>query len=304
MLVVACPGQGAQKAGFLEFWCEIERFRTTLTSLSDAIGLDLVAHGTTSDDDTIKDTAIAQPLLVGAAIASYAEVFDGLSAPAFLAGHSVGEVAAATLAGVFAPEDAAQFVKLRAAGMAKASAAVPTGMAAVVGGQPEDVLAAIQAAGLTPANVNGGGQTVAAGSLEGIEQLQENPPERARVIPLKVAGAFHTEYMETAQPPLRELAETLTVNDPTVSLLSNSSGQVVASGREYVDLLVAQVTSPVRWDLCQETLVDAGVTGLLELTPGGTLTGLAKRAMKGVETFALKSAEDIPAAREFVSAHA
>ncbi|WP_241897284.1 ACP S-malonyltransferase, partial [Brevibacterium epidermidis] len=214
------------------------------------------------------------------------------------------EIAAAQIAGIFTPADAMAFVKVRADGMAAAAAATPTGMSAVVGGQPEDVLAAIEAAGASPANVNGGGQTVAAGSLEALEALAENPPERARVISLAVAGAFHTEFMASATADLSAAASAMEVSDPTVSILSNSDGTSVETGREYVDRLVKQVTNPVRWDLCQESLLNTGITGMIELVPGGTLTGIARRAMKGVETFAIKSAADLDGAREFAAAHA
>ena len=303
MLVVACPGQGAQKSGFLTPFIEIDSFKQTIASASEAVGLDLIAHGTTSDDETIKDTAIAQPLLVASAIASAREVL-GDTAPSFYAGHSVGEIGAAALAGILTDSDAMNFVGVRSRGMAQASKAVPTGMAAVIGGVQDDVLAAIEAAGLQPANVNGGGQIVAAGALENIDKLKDNPPERTRVIPLQVAGAFHTDFMASAQPELQELADSLNPNDPTVSILSNRDGRPVENGREYVQSLVSQVTSPVRWDLCQQTLVESGVTGLLELLPGGTLTGIARRGMKGVETFALTSADQLDKARAFVAAHA
>lgn len=303
MLVVACPGQGAQKSGFLTPFIEIDSFKQTIASASEAVGLDLIAHGTTSDDETIKDTAIAQPLLVASAIASAREVL-GDTAPSFYAGHSVGEIGAAALAGILTDTEAMNFVGVRSRGMAQASKAVPTGMAAVIGGVQDDVLAAIESAGLQPANVNGGGQIVAAGALENIDKLKDNPPERTRVIPLQVAGAFHTDFMASAQPELQELADSLNPSDPTVSILSNRDGQPVENGRNYVQSLVSQVTSPVRWDLCQSTLVEAGVTGLLELLPGGTLTGIARRGMKGVETFALTSADQLDEARAFVAAHA
>ena len=282
---------------------EIDSFKQTIASASEAVGLDLIAHGTTSDDETIKDTAIAQPLLVASAIASAREVL-GDTAPSFYAGHSVGEIGAAALAGILTDSDAMNFVGVRSRGMAQASKAVPTSMAAVIGGVQDDVLAAIEAAGLQPANVNGGGQIVAAGALENIDKLKDNPPERTRVIPLQVAGAFHTDFMASAQPELQELADSLNPNDPTVSILSNRDGRPVENGREYVQSLVSQVTSPVRWDLCQQTLVESGVTGLLELLPGGTLTGIARRGMKGIETFALTSADQLDEARAFVAAHA
>lgn len=301
MLAITCPGQGAQKTGFLSSFLELDTFSAQIDELSTASGIDLRLHGTESDDETIKDTAVAQPLLVASAIACAAEL--GIS-PAVVAGHSVGEIAAAQIAGIFTPADAMAFVKVRADGMAAAAAATPTGMSAVVGGQPEDVLAAIEAAGASPANVNGGGQTVAAGSLEALEALAENSPERARVISLAVAGAFHTEFMASATADLSAAASAMEVSDPTVSILSNSDGTSVETGREYVDRLVKQVTNPVRWDLCQESLLNTGITGMIELVPGGTLTGIARRAMKGVETFAIKSAADLDGAREFAAAHA
>jgi [acyl-carrier-protein] S-malonyltransferase len=301
VLAITCPGQGAQKSGFLSSFLELDTFSAQIDELQAASGIDLRLHGTESDDETIKDTALAQPLLVASAIACAAEL--GVT-PDVVAGHSVGEIAAAQMAGIFTPADAMAFVSVRADGMAAAAAATPTGMSAVVGGQPEDVLAAIEAAGASPANVNGGGQTVAAGSLDALSALDENPPERARVIPLPVAGAFHTEYMAPATDALAATAAELNVSDPQVRILTNSDGSAVAAGRDYVDLLVRQVTNPVRWDLCQETLLAEGVTGMIELVPGGTLTGIARRAMKGVETFAIKSAADIDGAREFAAAHA
>ena len=301
MLAITCPGQGAQKSGFLSSFLELDAFAAHIDELSAASGIDLRLHGTESDDETIKDTALAQPLLVASAIACAAEL--GVKAD-FVAGHSVGEIAAAQIAGVFAPADAMRFVAVRADGMANAAGQTPTCMSAVVGGDQADVLAAIDAAGASPANINGGGQTVAAGSRESLEKLAENPPERARVIALPVAGAFHTEYMAPATQGLAATASALEITDPDLKILSNSDGTVVSRGQDYVDRLVQQVTNPVRWDLCQETLLNAGITGMIELVPGGTLTGIARRAMKGVETFAIKSAADLDGAREFAAAHA
>lgn len=304
MLVTACPGQGAQKAGFLTSWLELPGFSTTLGELADASGIDLRTHGTESDEATITDTAIAQPLLVAAAIAAHAEIFGDDLTTDIVAGHSVGEIGAAAIAGILSPAQAMTLVQARGAAMADAAAAAASGMAAVVGGDPDGVLTAITEAGLEPANVNGGGQTVAAGAQDRIEEFAANPPDRARVIPLKVAGAFHTSFMSPASEAVAATATTLTPKDPSVTILTNSDGTAVRSGADYLDLLVSQVTNPVRWDLCQETLLASGVTGILELVPGGTLTGLAKRAMKGVEVFPVKSADDIEAAREFVRAHA
>jgi [acyl-carrier-protein] S-malonyltransferase len=221
-----------------------------------------------------------------------------------VAGHSVGEITAAALSLALSPADALAFVSTRAKGMAAAAAAVPTGMAAVLGGDPDTVRSAIIEAGLTPANENGGGQIVAAGTLEALAAFGENPPAKTRVIPLKVAGAFHTDYMASAVPALEELAATLQPGTPQATLLTNHDGTVVDSGEDFLASLVAQVTRPVRWDLCEATMLEAGVTGLIELAPAGTLTGLAKRGMKGVKTFALKTPDQLEDARAFVAEHA
>lgn len=322
MLAIVCPGQGSQTPGFLTPWLELDGVRDELARLSEATGLDLVAHGTTSDAETIKDTAIAQPLIVGAGLVSLPPLRAGSTTHAtsdstsdkasrstiatsvgLLAGHSVGEITAAAAAGVLDAGDAAVFVRERGRAMAAASAAKPTGMAAVLGGDPDDVLAALDRHGLTPANVNGAGQTVAAGTLDQLEALRGDPPARARVIPLQVAGAFHTHHMAPAVGTLEELAATMTTSDPSVTLLSNADGKAVPDGREALDRLVRQVSNPVRWDLCMETMQQLGVTGLIELPPAGTLVGLAKRALKGVETLALKTPDDLDAARRMISEH-
>jgi [acyl-carrier-protein] S-malonyltransferase len=269
-----------------------------LASLSEIAGIDLTAHGTTSDEETIKDTAVAQPLIVAAGLVAAKTLFDvELSTlPVVLAGHSVGEITASALAGVLTETEAMTFVRERANSMAAAAAVTPTGMSAVVGGDPSEVLAAIEAAGATPANVNGAGQTVAAGTFEQLKALAENPPAKARVIPLKVAGAFHTAHMSPAVATLEALKPSLHPRNPEVPLLSNFDGKEVTDGGAAVASLIAQVSRPVRWDLCMETLVQRGVTGVIELAPAGTLAGLAKRGMPGVKTVAVKTPEDLSAA--------
>ncbi|WGW13421.1 ACP S-malonyltransferase [Saxibacter everestensis] len=305
MLAIACPGQGAQTSGFLTPWLEVPGFKDRLAWLSAAADIDLLTHGTESDDETIKDTAVAQPLLVAAAIASFAALFgEDTPRPDALAGHSVGEIAAASAAGALSGEQAMILVRERGRAMAEAAAATPTGMSAVLGGSADEVDETILRHGLTPANANGGGQTVAAGTLEQLAALSADPPAKARVIPLKVAGAFHTHHMGPAVSVLERIAPGMTVNDPAVALLSNADGAVVNSGRDYVKRLVRQVSNPVRWDLCMETLKELGVTGLIELPPAGTLTGLAKRGLKGVETLALKTPDDLEAARDMIARHA
>ncbi|GHE45154.1 ACP S-malonyltransferase [Streptosporangium violaceochromogenes] len=295
MLAIVAPGQGAQTPGFLTPWLEIPGLKDRLSAWSDLIGLDLVAYGTTAGEAEIRDTAVAQPLLVAAGLA-VAEVLG--ASPGVIAGHSVGELTAAALAGVLTPEQALTLVRERGLAMAKAAAITETGMLAVLGGAEDEVLAALERYGLTPANINGAGQIVAGGTLAQLEALRAEPPARARLIPLSVAGAFHTVHMATAVDRMREAASALTPGDPAVPLLSNADGAVVTGGAEFVGRLVDQVASPVRWDACMATMAGLGVTTMIELLPGGTLTGLARRALRGVTTVALKTPDDLDAARE------
>ncbi|MER7368718.1 ACP S-malonyltransferase [Nonomuraea wenchangensis] len=297
MLVLVAPGQGAQTPGFLAPWLELPGLADRLGAWSEVAGIDLIAYGTTAGADEIRDTAVAQPLLVAAALAS-AEAL-GVQ-PDVLAGHSVGEFAAAALAGVLTAEQALALVRERAQAMAKAAAITETGMTAVLGGAEDEVLAAIDRHGLTPANINGAGQIVAGGTLEQLAAFAEDAPARARLRPLSVAGAFHTRHMATAVESLRAAAEGVTPADPRVTLLSNADGRPVTAGTEFVERLVKQVSSPVRWDACMETMASLGVTRMIELLPGGTLTGLAKRGLRGVQTVALKTPDDLEAARELI----
>lgn len=307
MLAIVCPGQGAQSPGMLSPWLELPAVRASLDASSDAAGLDLVALGTTADADTIRDTSIAQPLLVATALASFAALsgatLDGAPfnaiVPRVVAGHSVGEFSAAGVAGVLSPEDAVRLVRARGVAMAAAAAdAEPTSMAAILGGDEADVAEALVRLDLTPANMNGGGQVVAAGTASAIANLVANPPARSRVIPLQVAGAFHTRFMAPAVPALATAASTVTRHDPAIAILTNADGSEVATGDDVVAGLIAQIARPVRWDLCMDTLIAMGVTGMIELAPGGVLTGLAKRAMKGVPCVALKTPDDLEAALE------
>ena len=311
VLAVVAPGQGAQSPGFLGPWLSDPSFADRLNWLSAAADLDLAHYGTDADAETIRDTAIAQPLLVGTAVAAACQLFPrpdeafGATGPVSVAaGHSVGEIAAAAAAGVLSAEQAMVFVRERGNAMAAAAAASPTGMTAVLGGDPDEVLAVLDKHGLVPANMNAAGQVVAAGSLEQLAALAEDPPAKARLRPLSVAGAFHTEYMQPAVSTLARYARAIGTRDPGIRLLSNLDGQVVADGQAYLGRLVEQVSAPVRWDRCQQTLTALGVTGLLELPPAGTLTGIARRALPGVATFALKTPDQLEQARAFVAEHA
>jgi [acyl-carrier-protein] S-malonyltransferase len=317
---------------------------------SAAAGVDLVEIGTEADAETIRDTALAQPLIVAAGLLAAEALAAGLlgtgllgagalgtgllgtgalgspldnddndgggarngTGPAsgalpsavVLAGHSVGEITAGVLAGILSAEAALTFTAARGRAMAAAAAREPTGMSALLGGDPDEVAAHLEAVGLTPANRNGAGQIVAAGAVDALERLAASPPAGTRVRPLPVAGAFHTRYMEPGRDALAAIAPGLRPRNPAVRLLSNADGTTLTSGAEAVARLVSQVASPVRWDLCLAALRDAGVTGVLELPPAGTLAGIARRELKGADIVALKTPADLPAARSLIAAHA
>lgn len=302
MFVIAAPGQGSQKPGFLTPWLESPSYRADLERWSEIIGSDLIAHGTTSDQETITDTAIAQPLIVASGIIVGRALLEALpeNTNVAFAGHSVGEFTAAALAGVLSDDDALSLVALRGRAMAEASAATPTGMSAVIGGDPEVLGKAVDAAGLFAANFNGDGQVVIAGELTRLGQFQENPPEGMRVIPLTVAGAFHTHYMQSAVAALAEAAAGVTTHEGHRPLYTNRDGSRVAPDNA-LGYLVDQVARPVRWDLCMESFSKDGIQGMMELAPAGALVGLAKRALKGVPTVALNSPDDLATALELVS---
>jgi len=283
-------------------WLELDGVTEAATAMSDRAHLDLIRLGTTAGADEIKDTAVTQPLVVAAALLAAGRL--RIPAGAVIAGHSVGELAAASIAGVLPVLDAVDLAAVRGTAMSAACALTPTGMSALMGGQTDDVLGALQELDLVGANVNGGGQIVAAGPLPALEQLAANPPSGARVIALPVAGAFHTSFMASAETTLEAHLAGITAADPVHPLLTNSDGSVIASGRGYLKLLVAQVTRPVRWDACMRTLGALGVTGVLELPPAGTLVGLVKRDLKGVATMALKSPADLANAAAFTADHA
>ena len=299
MLAILAPGQGSQTPSMLTAWLEDAELKNLLTSYSSAINLDLERLGTVADADEIKDTANAQPLIVAASLISAHALGSDLHI-SLVAGHSVGEIAAAALAGTITDIDAMKLVHLRGQEMAKAAALSPAGMAAVLGGERSVVLAAIKELGLVTANDNGAGQIVAAGNLDALSLLA---PDGARVRALAVAGAFHTPFMEPAVAPLRAMAADIETSAAKVSVISNRDGAVVRDGREVLDRIVNQIANPVRWDLCMETLRAQGVTGVIELAPGGTLAGLIKRAAPEIEQLALKSPADIAAAREFAARH-
>jgi [acyl-carrier-protein] S-malonyltransferase len=304
VIALLAPGQGSQAAGMLHPWLDDPDAGAALAGWSAATGLDLLRLGTEATDDEIRDTAITQPLIVGTSLLAAARLRAVLPASAPVAGHSVGELAAAALAGVFSADTAVRLAGVRGRAMAAACASTPTGMSAVLGGAPDEVLARLAELDLTPANVNGGGQVVAAGPLAALDALESDPPPRARVKRLPVAGAFHTSYMAPAEAELREHAATLSPADPQRPLLSNADGAVVSDGAEVLRRLVAQVSRPVRWDACLAGLAAAGVTAVIELPPAGALVGLVRRELKGTATLAVRKPEDLEAAVELIHEHA
>ncbi|PYY43219.1 ACP S-malonyltransferase [Curtobacterium sp. MCPF17_046] len=302
MIVVVAPGQGSQTPGFLAPWLEDAAVRDRVGQWSDAIGVDLAEHGTNSDADTIKDTALAQPLIVAAGLVTADALLadDRRALVGGVAGHSVGEFTAAAVAGVLTPTDAVSLVAERGRAMADAAALEPTSMAAVLGGDADELAALLDSLGLTAANHNGGGQTVVAGPADAIARLAEQPPAKARVVPLAVAGAFHTRFMAPAVERVAPVAAAATVQDPTLPLWTNADGSQVRDGRRFVDLMVRQIASPVHWDAVMTSFQQAGVTGIIELAPAGALVGLAKRGLRGTPTVAIKTPDDLPAAVELL----
>lgn len=296
MIALLAPGQGSQTPGMLAEWLELPGAADQIARWSDISGLDLARLGTTATADEITDTAVTQPLVVAATLLANAELTNrGLLAgeQTVVAGHSVGEIAAYAIAGVITPDDAVRLAAVRGAEMAKACAVEPTGMSAVLGGDEAEVLARLEALDLIPANRNAAGQIVAAGAIAALEKLAEDPPAKARVRPLATAGAFHTGYMASALDGYAAAAAAVATAEPTTTLLSNSDGRAVTSGQDAMTKLVAQLTRPVRWDLCTETMRQLNTTAIVEFPPAGALTGIAKRELRGVATHAIKAPADL-----------
>ncbi|WP_328809416.1 ACP S-malonyltransferase [Saccharothrix sp. 6-C] len=304
VIALLAPGQGSQTPGMLTPWLEVEGAAERVAAWSEATGLDLARLGTTADADEIKDTAVTQPLVVALALLAYEELRRRVELPAdtVVGGHSVGELAAAAIAGVLSADDAVSLAAVRGAEMAAACALAPTGMAAVLGGEEDEVLARLDELGLVGANRNGAGQIVAAGPVDALAALVEQPPTRAKIRTLKVAGAFHTRFMAPAEDALRARAAGIVVKDAALPLLSNADGALVSDGDEVLSRLISQVTRPVRWDACQATLAGHGVTAVVELPPAGALTGLAKRELKGTPTLGLKTPDQLDQVVEMITA--
>lgn len=296
MIAIACPGQGSQTPGFFEPWLELPTFKDQIERSSEILGLDLIHFGTLADQNAIRDTKIAQPLIVAAGIASFLvlrEKFGDLLEVSATSGHSVGEITSAYLAGIFDDETALKFVHKRGNEMAEASSLAESSMAAVVGGEQGSVLAHLEARGLSAANHNGAGQIVAAGSKDLIAELVANAPAGTRVIELQVAGAFHTAFMESAREPLADYSKTVEAKNPNLLIWTNRDGTSVASGGKFLELLVNQVSHPVRWDKTMDSMAEAGVSLMIELLPGGALSGIAKRAMPNTVAIAVKTPADL-----------
>ena len=291
MRIVVAPGQGSQAPGFLAPWIEdVQGFRAQLENYSAIVDLDLVRLGTEANEEEIKDTAVAQPLIVAASLAAHRTLLKNLSFDA-VAGHSVGEFTAAAISGVLTDAEALVMVSTRALAMAKAAAMIETSMAAVIGGDSDELAARLSELGLQGANYNGAGQVVVAGLKSAVTELVANPPEKARVIELKVAGAFHTNFMDSAQLELAQLRTTLTGKTPIMKLYSNQDGQLVTDGEQFLDLLVSQVTNPVRWDKVMAAMQGHNAE-IVELPPAGALSGLLKRGVEDCRTVPLRTPQD------------
>ena len=292
VIALLAPGQGSQKPGMLTAWLDQPSAVERLRAWSEIADLDLVRLGTIAEADEITDTAVTQPLVVAAALLAF-EQMGAQPADTIVAGHSVGELAAAAVAGVITADEAVRLAAIRGRAMAAACALVPTSMTAVLGGDEADVLATLESFDLIPANMNASGQIVAAGTVENLQKLADNAPEKARLRPLAVAGAFHTEFMAPAQEAVAAAAQSIVPRDPQLTLLSNRDGKPVTSGAEALAAIVAQVTRPVRWDLCTATMREAEVSMVVELPPAGALVGIAKRELKGVPQVAVKTPADL-----------
>jgi [acyl-carrier-protein] S-malonyltransferase len=306
MLAVCAPGQGSQFSGMLKPWLVIPDIKSAISDFSDQLEMDLVEIGCTYPDNEIRATDLAQVLIVVNSIISQKLLDEFLNSKnnIIYAGHSVGEIAVGLFSGIYSDDTALSLVRKRGIAMAKAaSQSSETGMAAILGGSKEEVINYLVEFNLIAANINSDGQIVAAGKKSDLIKLQENPMPNTRVRPLDVAAAFHTNYMDSAKNEFEDFINTIEVSDPNSGVLSNSDGQKVLSGKDFVDKLVHQITSPVRWDLCQESFINLGVTGMLELAPGNTLCGIAKRQIPNVETFAFKSPDDLHGAIDFINKH-
>ncbi len=299
------PGQGSQTSGMYSTWIIEATNKNLITEYSDLINLDLFHYGTSASQVEITATNIAQPLLTALAFMSFSKLEVNSNSNIIYSGHSVGEFSAASLAGFYSDETAMKLVNVRGKAMADAAASnSATGMSAVLGGEKNEVIKHIEQFDLVPANVNSNGQIVASGLLANLEKLSENPPASTKVRKLEVAGAFHSQFMKSAESELEKKFTQVEVTDSSSSFISNKDGQIVKDSSELKNRLITQITSPVRWDLCQAKMKELGVTGMLELAPAGVLTGIAKREMPSVELFAIKSPEDIPGAQAFIDKHA
>ena len=299
------PGQGSQSVGMLSSWLQDDDSLTLIKQFSEICETNLLELGTTADQSEVTATNNAQPLLASLAFLSAKnltwEKYQGI----IFSGHSVGELSASCLAGFYSIQDAMQLVSVRGNAMAEAAmSSEATGMSAVLGGKKEEVIRHIQNHNLVPANVNSEGQIIASGLLTDLERLANNPQDSTKVRKLDVAGAFHSEFMKSAEVKLAQQFNQINLNKPRYRYISNKDGSLVTDSSDLKNRLVSQISSPVRWDMCQATMKDLGVTGMLELAPGGVLTGIAKREMLGVELFAIKSPEDITAAQDFIDKHA
>lgn len=307
MLAIIAPGQGSQSQKMLESWLIDEDTKNFVNNISQTLNYDFTHYGIFAGQDEINQTQNTQPLLVLNSLIS----FDKLNLDpqklkkVIFAGHSVGEIVSYCLSGIISKSEALEISILRGKAMSNnLDSQNQTGMAAIIGELDNHITNLIESFDLQIANKNSSQQTVVGGLLDNINNLIDSKPNGIRIIKLSVSAAFHTNFMNKASEIFQSGLEKFNFKDPLNQIISNFDGLELKNGDLAKQRLIGQLTSSVRWDLCQKKFVEMGVTGILELSPGGVLAGISKRENPNIETFAIKTPEDISGANEFIVKHA
>ncbi len=297
-LALIFPGQGSQSVGMGGALADAEpQAAEILARANRVLGFDLAHIMRFGPEETLTETKNAQPAIFVHSVAALEVARARLGPIAFAAGHSFGEFGAHVAAGTLSFEDALGAVRLRGELMFEAGRARPGAMAAVLGlgeAETEAACARVDAGTCQPANFNSDGQVVISGDVAGVEQgmLFAKESGAKKVIPLKVSGAFHSSLMEPAVTPLRKRLESIEFRNPHFTVVSNVTARAVTSGSEARELLIRQLTAPVRWSATVATIVAGGGDRFLELGPGKVLTGLNKRNAPNATSHALGEPAD------------
>lgn len=298
-LALLFPGQGSQVVGMGQALAATSSVAAeTLAEADDVLGFSLSTLMAVGPESELTATRNAQPAILAHSVAVLRVMQDRFGPVAMAAGHSLGEFSAHVAAGTLSFRDALQAVRLRGELMFTAGQERPGTMAAVMGladAALEEACSRVNAGICVPANFNSEGQVVVSGDLAGLEQGMALIKEAGakRVVPLNVSGAFHSPLMAPAAQGLREKLDALDFRDPVFPVVSNVTAALVSSGAEARDLLVEQLTSPVRWAASVATMVDAGVDRFLELGPGSVLCGLNRRNAREVPCTSLGEPAEI-----------